>query len=493
MDQRLVLTITPSVNRIRVPVSAAGLALLLFGMQSIAAERGIDPLLTGRALDKRMLVQGINNDPLNETCAQPTGALSFAAAVDIALCRNPTTRRAWAVARQRAAALGAAESAWLPSIAGSGERARVNGQHADGAGDIIDYDQYTTDAALQLSWTLYDFGGRGGRIRQARNLLDAAAAQVNSTTQQTIFSVVQVYYGAQAAAAILEAARSSESAARDSLEMARSLHRGGAATLGDELQAQTAYNRAVLSRLQLEAAAQRAQGELAVTLGFNANQALQLETPPPLQTTPALSLRVEELMTEATRQRPDLAAAQSQRDAAAAGVTTARATGRPSIAITAGRHHAVETGLPDQDYNRIGINVTVPFFSGFRSHYTVRQAHAALQESEESLQQVRLDVSLDVWNAYHGLDVANRQITQSAELLTTAEQNQEVARGRYQSGVASMLDVLTAQEAAAGARQTRVQAELDWRTAAAQLALALGRLSAGQPLPHGLSLSAVAP
>ncbi len=492
MDQHPAFYTVPLATRIRWHVSATVLALLLPGTHVIAAERGFDPLFTGRALDERLHAQDLSGDPLNNpngTCMPPAGMLSFATAVDLALCRNPATRKAWAVARQRAAAVGTAESAWLPDISGKGERVNVKGQHANGAGDIVDYDQDTTDAALQLSWTLYDFGNRGSRIHQARKLLDAAAAEVNSATQQTIFTVVQTYYGAQATAAVLEAARSSENAARDSLEMARSLRSGGAGTLGDELQARTAYNQAVLTRLQLEAAAQRAQGELAVTLGLSADQTLQLERPAPVRTTPALSMRIDELMTEAARQHPDLAAAQAQRDAVAASVAVAQATGRPSIAITAGRYHTEETGLPDRDYNRIGINVTIPFFSGFRAHYTVRQARAALQESEETLEQTRLDVSLDIWNAYHGLDVASRQITQSNELFAAAAQNQDVARGRYQSGVASILDVLTAQGAAANAQQTRIRAELDWRVAAAQLALALGRLSAGQPLPHGLNLS----
>lgn len=497
MDQHPSFNTAPLGTRIRRHVSAAVLALLLPGTHAVA-EGGFDPLLTDRALDARLRSQDIgpddsSDDPLNRPCLPPAGMLSFATAVDAALCRNPATRKAWAVARQRAAALGAAESAWLPSIVGEADGLNYKGLHANGAGDIIDYDQDTTDAALQLSWTLYDFGNRGSRIRQASKLLDAAAAQLNSAIQQTIYTVVQTYYGAQATAAVLDAARSSETAARDNLEMASSLRSGGAGTLGDELQARTAYGQAVLNRLQTEAAAQRAQGELAVTLGLSASQPVQLEVPAPVRTTPALSLRINELMAEAARQHPDLAAAQAQRDAAAANVDVAQATGRPSISITAGRYRSEETGLLDQDYNRIGISVTVPFFSGFRANYTVRQARAALQESEEVLQQTRLDVSLDVWNAYHGLDAAGQQIAQSNELFAAAVQSQEVARSRYQSGVASILDVLTAQQTAASALQTRVRAELDWRVTAAQLALALGRLSAGQPLPHGLNPSGSTP
>jgi hypothetical protein len=46
----------------------------------------------------------------------------------------------------------------------------------------------------------------------------------------------------------------------------------------------------------------------------------------------------------------------------------------------------------------------------------------------------------------------------------------------------------TAQNAAASARQLRINAELNWEVARAQLALALGRLTGAQPLNADSSL-----
>jgi len=91
-------------------------------------------------------------------------------------------------------------------------------------------------------------------------------------------------------------------------------------------------------------------------------------------------------------------------------------------------------------------------------------------------------VSLDVWNAYYNLVSANEQLAATLNLTKTAQNNQDVALGRYQSGVGTILDVLTAQTAAANARQLRINAELGWKVARAQLALALGRLTGEQPL-----------
>jgi TolC family type I secretion outer membrane protein len=410
------------------------------------------------------------------------GTVSLAQAVDLALCNNPTTRSAWAAARQQAAAFGSAESSWLPNVSATGAEIRTYGEHVEATGNIDGSPQNTRDAALNLSWTLYDFGGRSGRIKSARGLLNASADTLSSVSQQTVLSVVQNYYGAAAADASLLADRTTEDAAARSLDIARSLRDGGVATLADVLQAQTAYQMAVLTRVQAELTAKNAYGGLAVVIGSPADQPLKVEAATVPAEVPALTARMADLMAQAARQRPDLAAALAQRDAAEAGVTVARAVGRPSISLQAGRSLTYTPYVANQNYNQIGLYVTVPIFSGFSVAYGVRQAQAVLEASEANVKQASLQVSLGVWNAYYGLESANQQLGATASLITTAVDNQQVALGRYQSGVGTIIDVLTAQSAAASARLLRISAEFGWQLARAELALALGRLSGAEPL-----------
>jgi len=423
------------------------------------------------------------NDPTDRSCELSPGPLSLRGAVDLALCRNPSTRSAWAAARQQAAALGTADSAYLPIIAASGSRSRTyDGVHTDSTGNIESSSQDSRDAAVTLSWTLYDFGGREAKLSSARHSLDAAAASLNSVSQQVAVAVVQAYYGVVAADALLASAQTTESTDGHSLEIARALRGGGVATLADVLQAETAYDQAVLARVQADAAAKTARGSLAVVIGSPADQPLKLEPDAVPAVVPQLTARMTDLMAEAMRQRPDLAAARSQRDAAASDVSVARAVGRPSISFQGGRYIADTSGVPNQNYNQIGLYVTVPIFSGFGVDYGVRQAQATLAAREASAEQVRLTVSQDVWNGYYALDSANQQLAATASLTRAAEDNEQVALGRYQSGVGTILDVLTAQTGAATARQLRINAELSWQVSRAQLALALGRLSGAEPL-----------
>ncbi len=438
-----------------------------------------DAFRTGKALRSR--TAGML-DPRGRDCPVPDGLLTLPVAVDLALCRNPATRSAWAAARQQASALGGAESAWLPSVTGTDSESRYFGPHVDVSGASVSSDQNTQDAAASLSWLLYDFGGRGAKIQGARLLLDSAADTLGRTAQQTVFNVVQSYYGVVAADASVIAAKSAEAAYARSVEISTALQKGGVASLADVLQAETAYDQAVISRVQAEYQAQTAASMLAVTIGTPADQAFKLDAERVPAEVPALTARMADLMRKAESQRPDLAAARAQRDAAEANVTVARAVGRPSFSFQASHNYSDTPSVPNQNYNQIGLYVTVPIFTGFSVAYGVRQAQAALESSEANVEQVRLSVTSDVWNAYYFLNSANQDLGASATLVKTADQNQQVALGRYQAGVGTILDLLTAQASAAAAAQTRITAELNWEVSRAQLILALGRLSGAEPL-----------
>jgi outer membrane protein len=297
--------------------------------------------------------------------------------------------------------------------------------------------------------------------------------------------VVQDFYAVVAGDAGLAAAKLAEDTYAQSVEVARALQVGGVSALGDVLQVETAYDQAILTYETAAHTAEAARGTLAFEIGVPADVPLKIRSDPVPAEVPALTARMTDLMAQAERQRPDLAAARAQVQAAIDNIEVARAAGRPSIAIAASRDRIDTAGLPLQNYSQIGVTLTVPIFTGFSVTYGVRQAQANLETSESTAEQVRLQVTLDVWNGYYGLDSANKLLAASATLLKTAQTNQEVALGRYKAGVGSIVDLLTALVAYAEALQSRISAEQSWQVARAQLVLAIGRLSGTDPIATG--------
>lgn len=430
------------------------------------AETTLDPFDTKAVLPLKpaLRLEGAVGDPCAE--AMPTGALNLLEVVNLALCNNPQTRAVWASARVQAEQVGVSKASYLPSASLSASGSRTSpgtGQRSYG---------------LTLSYLLYDFGTRAANLETARQLLDAATATQDSTVQVVFLQAVQSFYQTQAAQAALDAALESERAAKESFAAAEARYATGVATPADKLQAQTAYSQATLNRITADGNLKNTRGSLANMLGQDAHRNIALVAANTTAAPAGFDSDIAALIEEARLRRPDLQAAAAQVKAAQAGVDAARASGMPSLSLTASTNQTSSAGITSHG-SSVGVSLSVPLFSGFAPTYRIRAAEAQVEAQTAQLERLRLQVALDVWTAYQTLTTASQSLRTTADLLNSAEQSERVALGRYKAGVGSILDVLNAQSALASARQQRIQSTFDWNINRAALAQAMGNLDTG--------------
>lgn len=446
---------------------AAGVACVF---NVAAAESRSDPFGTAALTPERPGARSIaGNGPCRMSA--PDGPLLLADVIDLALCRNPLTRETWASARVRAAEVGIARAAYLPTVAAGGA---VDLRQARSRGETRS--ERDIGADVSLAWLLADFGARDAGLESARQLLAAATATQDSQLQGMFFAVLQAYYEVHARHAAVMATQESERATKESLRAAATRYAVGTATPADRLQAQTAYSQAVLDRARAEGDLRAAQGRLANAMGLDASQPVPLSAiAPPTASDPAPA-DIARLIEEATRLRPDLIAAEAELKAARADIDGADAAFRPRVSI------AASAGLQDSSLasptrsGSIGLSVRIPLFTGHEAAYRVRAAEARADVRAARHDQLRLQVSLDVWQSYQALHTAAEAIRTSQTVVQSAAQSEAVALGRYKAGVGTLIDLLTAQATHARARQQQVQAGLDWNLARAALAQAMGQL-----------------
>ncbi|HEY6895685.1 MAG TPA: TolC family protein [Rhodocyclaceae bacterium] len=435
------------------PSHAASLLLALLPLTAAA----LDPFDTESEVAAAAICQPGREDAV----------LGLADAVDAALCANPQTREAWANARAAAATLGVAEAAWLPTLSASAttEANRLGGQRSD-----------QNSIAANLSWLVFDFGGRSAAIDSARQLLAASNATRDATVQAAFLNALQAWYTVHGNRAALAAAQESERSAGESLKAAEARYKAGVGTPADTLQARTAWSQAQLTRIQAEGNLKTAEGALAAAIGRDAQRPVKIAALPAIDPPASFERDLDALVAEARRRRPDLRAAEAQLASAQAGISAARAAGLPnlSLGMSAGRS-SIDNG-PSAGSGSIGLTLTVPLFSGFATNYRIRAAEAQAEARAATRERLSLQVAQDVWNAWQALTTATQSVRSSADLLASAEQSEKVARGRYKAGVGSILDLLSAQSALASARQQRVQALYGWNVSRATLAQAMGSL-----------------
>ena len=401
-----------------------------------------------------------------------TAPLSLADVVERALCNNPQTREAWANARFQAAQVGVGESAYLPSINLGGAESR---NWSDGGGNAgRSYNQLS--AVLSLSYVLYDFGARDAALESAKQILAAANATQDATIQSVFLAAVQAYYQLFATRAAVESAGQAEKSAQESFNAAAARYNVGSGTPADKLQAQTALSQAVLNRIRAEGDFSNAQGQLANSMGLDANQPLAV-TPPALGVPDAQFERnIGQLIEAARRQRPDLAAAEAQVNAAKAGVEAARAAGMPSVSLATNVSRSHSSIADPFSSSALGISVNFPLFTGYNTTYRIRAAEAQIDTRLAQRERLSQQVALEVWKAYQGVVTETQAVKSVNDLVASAAQSERVALGRYKAGVGSLLDVLIAQSALASARMQNIQAIYNWHIAKATLARSMGRL-----------------
>ena len=279
-----------------------------------------------------------------------------------------------------------------------------------------------------------------------------------------------------ASKAILNASIETEHLYKESFKSAEAKYIAGVATPADKLQAQTSFANATLSKIKNEGILKIAYGNLANVMGVTANSNLSIVDSQVDVIPEIVDQDIQALIEQARLQRPDLVASEAQVAASLAKIEVAKADSKPTVSLNLSNTRSDDSNASFTNNSAIGLNVSIPLFGGYKPTYLIRSAEATAELNASQRDQLKLQVSLDVWTAYQNLKTANESIIASNVLVLSAEESSRVALGRYKEGVGNIIDTLNAQSALANAKQQKIQSVLNWNIARTTLAQSIGVL-----------------
>ncbi len=408
---------------------------------------------------------------------------SLAELVDFAERNNPETRVAWEGAKSRGAALHIAQSELYPALAAAA-LSQVDRQPVLFGSSFVRQTVATFGPALQLDYTMFDFGARAGRIAAARAELAAANFVFNDTHRKIIFQVADTYYRMLNAVGQVEADEASLENAKTVQEAAENRLQNGLATLPDVLEARSATAQAEYDLQSARGSEVIARGDLATALGIAPTVSIRVqpldELPPPERRDDS----VEELLNRALEQRPDVLQQLAGVKAAEGRVQEARAAYYPSV-----RFEATVTGQPQYGWQdqlpltqTTGLNgaaavrIDWTIFDGGARKNNLLKAQASRNEVAAQAEATMDQVADEVWRSYSNVETALRRRDAATALLQAARQSYIAAVEAYGFGVRSLLDVTEAQRVLAQARSADVAARTAVLDALADLAFRTGDL-----------------
>ena len=237
--------------------------------------------------------------------------------------------------------------------------------------------------------------------------------------------------------------------------------------------------RAKLLVLQTQDQIQQAYAELTRALGSQSPAVYQLSDEPLPPGPPA---SVEDLVQQALKARPELVNLQLNRDAAYKFERAERDLSLPNasfLGVGGYISYIAQFQLPrvtPAEYEALGINVQIPIFNGGLFKARREEARYRAMEADQRLRDEADSIARDVRNAYAGLSVAYQRMDVTAEMLRAATQAQQLAKGRYDLGLASIVELTNAELNLTDAQIANLSAKYDYQSQYAMVQYTMGAL-----------------
>jgi multidrug efflux system outer membrane protein len=324
------------------------------------------------------------------------------------------------------------------------------------------------------AWEL-DFFGRLGSLKEAALAQYLATEEARKAAQiSLVASVASTWLSLQTNTELLALAQRTLATREDSLRLTRLRFENGASSALDLSQAESLAAAARASLAQQQRLRAQDVNALTLLVGQTVPEPLlsAASTAPTFQDVPV------GLPSEVLTRRPDIRQAEQQLIAANANIGAARAAFFPRISLTA------FAGSASSDLNNLFKSGTwgwslapqavLPIFDGGRNRANLESAKAgrdiAVAQYEKAIQTAFRDVA----DTLAGRATLGEQLqAQEAQARAEAERVR-LAELRFQSGVASSLDLLDAQRALYAAQQQAAQIRLAQQQNRVALYKALG-------------------
>jgi len=367
-------------------------------------------------------------------------------------------------------------SAYYPNVTADITGSQANDLSRIGAGDLAASRLFDREAqGVTVRQLISDSGRTGSLVASSRYQAQAAAQNSQATRFTVLLDVNRAYFDVLHTQSLVKVAEQTGAARQLLDDQVTELARNKLRSQVDVSFADVNVSEAKLLLLRAQDAVQGALAELGRAIGSDQPANYQLADQP---LPPAPSATPDALVAQAIDNRPELAALRASRDAARKFADAERDLSRPTVsAVAVGGYIPYINASPSPpEYEAVAANVSIPIFNG---HLFSARREAAEQRALEADQRLRDElqrISRDVRVAWASANDAYQRIDVTAQFLRQATLALQLAQGRYDLSLASIVELTQAQLNVTSAAIENLSAKYDYETQYAALQFSLGLL-----------------
>jgi outer membrane protein TolC len=315
-------------------------------------------------------------------------------------------------------------------------------------------------------------GGQVHDLRRTQAAEAVARAKLAVAGRGLVVTVAQYFYGLAAAQRKYATAQTSLAEAQRFLKISQDLEHGGEVAHSDVIKAQIQFNDRQRGLEDAQLAMENARLTLAVILfsSFDQNFSVadDLDLAPPLPTFP-------EVQSLAAKENPDVAAATATVAAANSEVWAARSAHFPTLTMDYwygidSNHFAIRN--PDMTRNlgyAAQATLEIPIWNWGATQSKVKQAELNRDRSKVELAFTQRQFAANLQQFFHEAAASKSQLGLLQQSFELASESLRLTTLRYQSGEATVLEVVDSQNTLRQARDAYDDSQVRYRVAIAEL------------------------
>ncbi len=411
--------------------------------------------------------------------AQTPSRLTLQEAEAIALRNHPQIQAVQHVVNYAKQQITETRSAYYPTVTANLTVSEANHLAQIGAGDLSVSRMYDRlGQGIVARQLITDSGRTASLVASSKLQAQAAGQDLQATRYDVLAQVNRAYFEVLHAQAVVKVATQTVEARRLLSNQVAELTKNQLKSQLDASFAEVNVSAARLLLLRAQSAVQQARAELGRAMGSDqpANYELADEPVPA-----ALPVAADELVAQALGNRPELAGLRLSRDAAYKFADAEKDLSKPTVTAMAVAgllpyiNTAPNSPIP-VEYEGIAANVSIPVFNGHLFSARREAANQRAQESDERLRGEQQRISRDVRVAWANATDAWQRLDVTAQFVRQAAMGVDLAQGRYDLGLSSIIELTQAQLNLTQAEIESLNAKYDYQARYAELQYTIGSL-----------------
>jgi outer membrane protein TolC len=277
-------------------------------------------------------------------------------------------------------------------------------------------------------------------LKSANKEYLAKKEELGRQREYVALRVTEAYIGVDTAKEFVEVSGKALDDAKEQLRIAKSRYKSGLGLYSDTLRAETAVTEAEQQLVSTVKNLKVAKRSLGLLLG--------LDEPVDTERTPIeIPLKDFDYYTEKSHSRKDIASLEYRYEGAKTNVSIAESGYLPRIGVR-GTYQLNDKDVPfgaEGDSWFIAAFLKWEIFNGGRREYERARAKHSATQIEESLEGMKKEISLRVYESYLSVEEAEKNTELAEKSLETAAEGTRLVRKRYENSLSPFVDLLDAQ------------------------------------------------